>query len=92
MNHVSYVVGWKPPAEELFARQPALKAIYGAGVDAILAMNSACAYTDHPTKKTQAWRCQQMADTRFMARDSPTSATNTMRIYHASTRCALGAA
>jgi glyoxylate/hydroxypyruvate reductase len=35
-----YAVAWKPPAE-LFAAQPDLKAVinYGAGVDAILAMN-----------------------------------------------------
>lgn len=35
-----YLVCWKPPAE-LFARQPALRAVinYGAGVDALLAMN-----------------------------------------------------
>ncbi len=35
-----YAVVWKPPAT-LFARQPALRAVinYGAGVDAILAMN-----------------------------------------------------
>jgi glyoxylate/hydroxypyruvate reductase len=35
-----YAIVWKPPAE-LFAQQPALKAVvnYGAGVDAILAMN-----------------------------------------------------
>jgi glyoxylate/hydroxypyruvate reductase A len=35
-----YAIVWKPPAE-LFAQQPKLKAVvnYGAGVDAILAMN-----------------------------------------------------
>jgi glyoxylate/hydroxypyruvate reductase len=57
-----YLIGWKPPAE-LFARQPALKAIinYGAGVDAILAMKAVPAHLPI-IRLEDAGMAQQMAE------------------------------
>ena len=57
-----YLIGWKPPAE-LFARQPALKAVinYGAGVDAILAMHAVPAHMPI-IRLEDAGMAQQMAE------------------------------
>jgi glyoxylate/hydroxypyruvate reductase len=56
-----YAIVWKPPAE-LFTQQPALKAVvnYGAGVDAILAMNVVPAHIPI-VRLEDAGMAQQMA-------------------------------
>ncbi len=60
-THCDYAIVWKPPAE-LFSQQPKLKAVvnYGAGVDAILAMDVVPAHIPI-VRLEDAGMAQQMA-------------------------------